>query len=81
MCVKTRVLSPGRSRDSGSQCPHVVQRQAATACPFKNLKDLARRIAMVTQMQTVSVIVDFSFLDTFDWYAHTTGCFFLRAFA
>ena len=48
MSGKTRVLSPDRSRDSGSQCPRVVWRQAATACPFKNLRDLAKRIAMVT---------------------------------
>ena len=45
---KTRVLSPDRSRDSGSQCPRVVWGQAATACPFKHLGDLAEGIAIVT---------------------------------
>ena len=45
---KTRVLSPDRSRDSGSQCPRVVWRQAATGYPFKNLRDSAKKIAMVT---------------------------------
>ena len=73
MGVKTRVLSLDGSRDSGPQCPRVVWGQAATACPFKNLGDLAERIAIVTSMQTASVIVIFSFLDTFDWYVHITG--------
>ena len=48
MSGKTRVLSPDRSRDSGPQCPRVVWRQAATVCPFQNLGDLARGIAIVT---------------------------------
>ena len=48
MGVKTRVLSLDRSRDSGPQCPRVVWGRAATACPFKNLGDLARETAMVT---------------------------------
>ena len=56
---KTRVLSPDRSRDSGSQCPRVVWGQAATACPFKHLGDLAGGIAIVTRMQAASVIVNF----------------------
>ena len=48
MGVKTRVLSPDRSRNSGPQCPRVVWGQAATACPSKSLEDLAQEIAMVT---------------------------------
>ena len=76
---KTRVLSPARSRGFGPHRPRVVCRKAATACPFENLGDLARWTAMVTWMQADSVIVHFSFLDTYDGYVHITGCFFLIA--
>ena len=76
---KTRVLSPARSRGFGPHCPRVVCGQAATACTFKHLGYLTRRTAMVMWMQTDSVIVHFSFLDTYVGYVHITGCFFLIA--
>ena len=61
---KTRVLSPARSKGFGPHCPRVGRGQSATACTFKHLGYLTRQTAIVMWMETDSIIVHFSFLDT-----------------